>query len=215
VQRHIIIYSPQPSYGYETKLPCPETEEQLRERVKKFSHVEWRRVAAHSESAHRGEIHQYLKDEDILIPIDADEVWHPVALEACLKTIWNSNSMREWRLYGMIHFWKSFNWACTDQMAPVRFVDLRQSRGHQNIQGRLYHFGYAQSVKVVRYKWAIHGHKPELRENWLEEKFIGWEPGMKDVHPTCEGVWNPEPFKKEILPLFLRFHPYYNLEVIG
>jgi hypothetical protein len=213
VDRHIILYSPMPSYGHGTALPCPEWEEELRECVREFPHIEWRRVAAHSEGQHRGEIHRYLKDEDILLPIDADEVWHPVALERCLKTVYDKKGAREYRLGGMTHFWRSFNWACTDQMMPVRLVDLRSTASHAAIYGQLYHFGYAQSIVITRYKWAIHGHKLELRPDWLE-MFIDWKPGIKDVHPTCVGVWNPEPFKKESLPLFMRFHPYYNLEAI-
>lgn len=214
VDRHIILYTAGPSYGHGTFLQCPDTEEELRACIEKFDHVEWHTGIWFTESQHRGAVHQYLKDEDILLPVDADEVWHPVALMACLKTVADYNSHREWRLNGMVHLWRSFNWACTDQMAPVRLVDLRHPGGHSYIHGRLYHFGYAQSVETTRYKWAIHGHKPELRENWLKDKFIGWEPGMEDVHPTCVNVWNPKPLKKEYMPLFLRFHPNYNLEVI-
>lgn len=214
VQRHIILYSPKPSYGYGTDLPCPETEDELRECVGEFSHVEWYEVDAHNESQHRAQIWKHVRGEDILLPIDADEVWHPVALQACLKTVYDTRRASEYRLGGMIHFWRSFSWSCQDQMMPVRFIDRRGNGSHEAIYGRLYHFGYAQSPEIVKYKWAIHGHFPEMRENWLEEKFVNWEPGIDDVHPTCKGVWNPRPFKKEKLPLFLRFHPHYEKEVI-
>ena len=88
VDRHIILYAPQPSYGHGTDLICPDTEEQLRECVREFPHVEWRRVAAHNESQHRGEIHRYLEaNDDILLAIDADEVWNPWDLERCLEAL--------------------------------------------------------------------------------------------------------------------------------
>lgn len=211
VDRHIILYTPRPSYGHGTDLICPDTEEQLRECVREFPHIEWHSGVYHNEGQHRGAIQGYLSGEDILLPIDADEVWHPVALDACIRTVYNYNHPREWRVTGMVHLWRSFNWACTDQMAPVRLVDLRHSGGENHIHCRIYHFGYAQSIETARYKWAIHGHKSELRTNWLEEKFINWEPGIEDVHPTCKGVWSPKPFRKEHMPLFLRFHPYYRM----
>lgn len=217
VDRHIILYTPEPSYGHGTDLSCPDTEEQLRECVSEFQHVKWMHApGARSETEHRGAVMGCLDGtEDILLPVDADEVWHPVSLDACLRTVYTYNSMREWRVTGMVHLWKSFNWACTDQMAPVRLVDLRHDKGENHIHCRIYHFGYAQDLYTTRYKWAIHGHKPELRPNWFEEKFVNWQPGDEDVHPTCEGVWNPKPFDKKFMPLFMKFHPYYDLEVIG
>jgi hypothetical protein len=216
VDRHVILYTGRPSYGHGTKMACPDTKEELREIALAFPHVEWYEGQWYNESEHRHAIHKLLPpDTDILLPIDADEVWEPGVLQGCLRTVYDKASSHEYRLFGFVHLWRSFKWACTDDMAPARIIDLRQSGGVDYIRGTVFHFGYAQTVELMRYKWAIHGHIAELRKNWLRDKYINWKPGMDDVHPTCVGTWGPRLLSPGLMPAVLGQHPYRNLEIIA
>jgi len=230
VGRHIILYTPRPSYGHGTTLPCPDSEEELRACVAEFDHVEWCTGEWHTESEHRGAVMPLLRQNDeILLPVDADEVWG-ADLEAVLGLVYNGSiaivdgkvkkwrdRVREWRICDFIHHWRSFGWVCRDSMAPTRVIDLRPGRtGVEYISGHVHHFGYAQPVETMRYKWSCHGHQNELRQdcNWLEDKYVSWHPGIGDVHPTCVDIWNPGPFARTGLPAVLSNHPYFDLGII-
>jgi hypothetical protein len=151
-----------------------------------------------TESDHRGKVFDLLPSgTEFLVPVDADEVWNTASLMTSLLDIDTNHKgeVREWRATGFFHFWKSFHWYCKDEMAPVRLIDLTAEEGTRFWPGRVLHFGYALPFGVQRYKWAIHGHKAELRTDydWLE-MYRTWLPGRDDVHPTCHGIWNPRPF---------------------
>lgn len=214
VDLHYILYTPTPSYGHRTTLPCPDTEEQLRACVDMFDHVIWHRGRWNNETEHRAAVLELLEDDvELLLPVDADEVWSPNYLQHVLQSVYAAEAAREWRVYGFQHLWRSFSWRCTDAMAPVRVIDLRVPHGTQYVTGRVFHFGYAQSVEVMRYKWSCHGHKNELREGWLR-RFEMWRPGDVDVHPTCEGIWDPRCVSPIDMPTFMQHHPYYLEEKI-
>jgi len=66
----------------------------------------------------------------------------------------------------------------------------------------------------MRYKLDIHGHKSELRPNWLEEKWLNWKEGISDLHPVSIGLWSTETFDKTTLPEILKQHINYNKDVI-
>jgi len=216
VDKHIILYTSQPSYCYEcNQVPgavCPDTEEELRACVEGFSHVEWHSGRWNSESTHRMEVYKYVDKEntDILLPVDADEVWHPYALQECLEKLKEHPPINLWRVKGFQHLWRSFFWRCTDVLAPVRIIDLRTNSGDWSIDGKVFHFGYAETFDVMRYKWSVHGHQTELRPGWLEEKYIGWEPRIGDVHPTNEkDWWMPKNWIPSDMPRLLDDHPYH------
>jgi hypothetical protein len=216
VGRHIILYTPKPSYGHGTALPCPDTEEELRACVAEFDHVEWHAGEWGNESAHRGAVAQFLRPSDeILLPVDADEVWDLRALQHVIEFVWNARAAREWRVHGFLHHYRSFWYVCTDAMSPTRVIDLRVEGEVKYVTGKVHHFGYAQSVEMVRYKWSCHGHKNELRQdcNWLEDKYINCNPRRDDVHPTCVGIWNPRYISCR-WPAILYDHPYAYEEVI-
>lgn len=217
VDRHIILYSPVPSYGTGTTLSCPDTEEELRDILAPFPHIEWHEGRWHSWIYHWRDANLYLEDADILIAADADEIWDLPSMEESIKRVYDANKCRNWKCMGFRHFWRSFGWVCTDAMAPDRIHDLRHEGGYDYVGNRIYHFGYAESVETVRYKWAIHLHFNELRPGWFAEKFVNWKPGDKDVHPTCVGeeFWSPRPFDRYTLPELLYDHPYFNLDLIA
>jgi hypothetical protein len=83
-----------------------------------------------------------------------------------------------------------------------------------SINGTIYHFGYAQSKKIMDYKFDIHGHKNEIKKGWLENTYYGWEPGKINLHPTCDVWQEARPFDKNILPEILKLHPNFNKDII-
>jgi len=145
---------------------------------------------------------------DAIIVLDYDEIHDPKILDLMLKEVWDRNIARNW-LVNMVHFWRSFSFACYDDGWPVRFIDTRRTGGNAYISpndiGRVFHFGYAVSDKVLKYKMSLHGHKDEWRQDWYETKWKKWPP-EENSHPTNErkengeGWWNPVPFDKNNLP---------------
>ena len=115
---------------------------------------------------------------------------------------------------GYVNFWRSFNHACYDGFTPIRFINLKgdNSNGYGVVPCTVYHFSCAQPKYIMDFKYLIHGHKNELRENWLESIYYGEQ--MIDVHPTSFGLWNATPFDKNTLPESLKQHPNFSKERI-
>lgn len=214
VEKIIILYSPNPSFGFHSEIRCPESEEQLKAIALKFDKVEWIRVDANSEHSHRGAIKQYSEGYDLLLAVDADEVWLPESLTDCLDTAYHGEFGR-YNVLGFIHFWKSFGYIVADSFAPGRIYNLHKDQSKETaIWGRVYHFGYAQSQAIMDYKMSIHGHRSEIRREW-PELYRNWTPESKDLHPTSYGVWpQAMAFDKNQLPEFLKQHPNFSKDVI-
>lgn len=217
VDEIVVLYTPIPSYGHGTDVPCPETEGELRSIADKFG-AKWSKLTGSRwEGDHRDEAEEICKDlgADIILPVDHDEIWYPEIIDAAVE-IAAYHPHRNYRV-NMRHFWKSVNWVCNDAATPVRVINLR-GEGDSFIDlgdMPMNHFGYAQSNEIVEYKWKIHGHLGELRENWLEEKYKNWKPGIVDVHPTNEkDFWTPEPFDRQKLQFLIGNHPYFDLDII-
>jgi hypothetical protein len=220
-----VLYSAKPSFGHGTRLPCPDTEERLVTEARRFldnqSKLHWHRIEdAGNEGQHRDRLRS-LTDAKMVVHVDADEVWDPESLADSIV------HARELGIYShrarFVHFWRSFGHLCEDQAWPERIFDWRKvhhSTGYISRQAQrvpVLHFGYAQSELLMRYKWQIHGHQNELRQGWLEQKFIPWVPGINDVHPTCVDFWNPKPTPEELKPVLQRLlgdHPYFGQELI-
>ena len=162
---------------------------------------------------------------DLIVNVDADEVWAPGALRAGFENVLalrgTEHHARRYRV-PFVHFWRSFDWVCFDPAQPVRFIDPTGPAGVDGgvaLPCPVLHFGYAQSVALVEYKWKIHGPLAELRSdcNWFEDKFKAWPP-PNDVHPTCTGgFWNPQRTPADIRAAVaetLHDHPYRRREVI-
>jgi len=211
VDRHIILYTPTPSFGFQTDMVCPDTREELQACVSSFPHIEWIEGQWGNEWQHREAIGLYLDNRDeFLVTVDADEVWGEGALERCLEEC----TEYENRVAGFVHLWRSFDWACIDPLTPTRVINRRVERGgYKYPHATIFHFGYAVSVETMIYKWAIHGHKAELREGWMD-RYIHWQKGQKDVHPANDNWWNPGHYDKEMMPEFMKGHPYWSLELI-
>jgi len=214
VDRAHVVYCPHPSHGSRTDLPCPETRDELREAVSGLPKIQWHDVDFWREGQHRDWALAQCKGELALV-VDADEVWDPDVLDACLRWAWD-RSVQTWRL-NFTHLWRSFSWACTDGMWPDRIHDKRHDRKERygylpKDLGDQWHFGYAVRSEIQHYKWAVHGHVSEFRPEWWD-KWDAWPP-VEDVHPTCLNTWFPKPIDKGRLPAVLTHHPFVDLEPI-
>jgi glycosyltransferase involved in cell wall biosynthesis len=195
-------------------MPCPETEEQLKAIAMQFDKVEWVRVNQHDEADHRNIAFSYTHGFDLLLAVDADEVWDTISLRKCLAMAVRGEVWR-YNILGFINFWKSFNHVCDDFFAPGRIYNLnRRNEKETSIQGTVYHFGYAQSKATIDYKMSIHGHKSELRADWMQV-YENWTPETCYLHPASLQAWElARPFNKNILPQILKQHPNFTKESI-
>lgn len=219
-----ILYTPKPTFGHGVHLKPPESEAELKAAAFAFGDpgdkIRWHTGDWSGEGQHRSAIED-LSRADTLLALDADEVWDPDYLQHCLDYV-SRKPARQNLLTGMTHLWRSFGWACRDQMAPCRIVMRNLPDPHginylPSLDGSAFsvlHFGYAQRPSLTRYKWQVHGHQSELRDGWLDGKFLKWPPG-EDVHPTCERTWTPEPLDRSLYPSLLRQHPFYEADPIS
>jgi len=227
-----ILYSPRPSFSYQSSVPCPESEEELKAEANRFlapgKKLRWTTGNWTQEGAHRdAAVEQaFVRGATVLLVVDADEIWDPKTLRAQLMAA--EISKERDTLAPFCHFWRSFSHVCIDPSRPVRILNLRSPSGLRYADQKIpvLHFGYAQSEKITKYKIDIHGHRGEWRPEWHAQKFLPWRPGveMKDVHPTCgwnssfgDYFWNPKPTPKELQEVVaaqLFGHPYADLEVI-
>lgn len=217
-----VIYTPHPSHGHQTDVPPVESREQLHQAAFAYdpdNKVHWYDISnAYYEGQHRDKAVEVCQKAgaDMVLVVDCDEIWHKDILDKALDYAWELNRARNW-LINFTHFWRSFDWVCRDQGWPVRIIDLRHRDGTGFIPaefGEIYHFGYAVRNEIMAYKWRIHGHKDELRPDWLETKWQAWPP-PEDCHPTNErGFWNPVKFDKTELPVLMRAHPFWDKERI-
>jgi len=217
VDKIVILYTSEPSYGHHTNISCPESEEEIKQVAMKAAgdKLEWVNIRANAEGSHRGQIMQYTEGYDVLLAVDADEVWEPSELTKAIEETYRGRSWRR-NVSGFINFWKSFDYACYDGFLPARLFKINAGNmDEETITGKIYHFGYAQSKKIMDYKFEIHGHKNEIKPGWLENTYYAWKPGNTDIHPTCT-VWGEAvAFDKTTMPECLKNHPNYNKEIIS
>lgn len=222
-----VLYTDVPSYGHAAGAPCPDSEEELEREARRFCRkpLFWHRGRWPSERAHRDTVLPIARERGAtrILLVDADEVWAPGQVAAALDLARPGAPGRV--RVAFRHFWRSFKWSCVDGTMFFRVFNLgrdgRISQGEGVLRPQAFpvlHFGYAQSPEITRYKWTCHGHRSELRRGWLEERFVGWRPGDKDVHPVCgRGFWNPEPTDaptRDALRSVLADHPYWGLDLI-
>lgn len=226
VDRLYVFYTPHPSHGHKTDVQPIETRDELMGAVIAANlpvSVSWLETDFWHEGQQRDYAVRTLTNDgaDLILVVDVDEVWHEHVLDKALRHVWEMNAARNW-LINFSHAWRSFGYMCRDNNWPVRIIDTRHTGGTGYVPkelGDIYHFGYCVTDKVMSYKWAVHGHKDELRPNWYETKWQAWPP-PDDCHPTNGrneqgiGWWNPVPFDKRELPHVLRTHPFYNEEII-
>jgi hypothetical protein len=227
VEKMVILYTPRPSYGFGTTLGNPDSEAELRSIAERVcgDKLIWHNVTSGTEGDHRGQIYHYTEGFDVIVAVDSDEVFDENDLQRCIVETYNS----ETRYKGIggsvgngyINFYRSFDWACYDYYNPVRFTNLHrpESTGMSVVDCRIWHFSTAQPLETMQYKLAIHGHKDEIRPNWYEGVFLNFDPDNqethKDLHLVAIGLWNATKYDKNLMPQYLKEHPFFNLKLIS
>ena len=219
----VIAYSEEPSQGFTATEKCPESEEELFEIAHNVlgEKLIWNSKQSYKyEAEHRAVRYIYSTGYDIILTIDADEVFNEADIPEALNFA-HTNPQRYYGIIGYYNFWRSFSWCCTDGFRPIRIEKTLAQNQDQNLNCnlRVYHFSMCQAENTMRYKYKIFGHASEIKPNYLENIYFAWTPEKNDeitnLHPASNGIWGrAEPFDKTTLPEYLKQHPNYNKELI-
>jgi hypothetical protein len=221
VDAQYVLYTPVGSFGHRTDLVCPDTREQLAQLAIEGagSKLRWHEGTYTAEWQHRDKIYELEPDADVILIVDADEVWQEGLAEDVVKHF-EKTKHRTVRILTS-HFWRSFKRGIiNDGMHAEHGHAPKMSNAEDNKRHplesdkRILHFGYAQRLEVMYYKQFTHGHLPEWRKDWYETKVV--PNAQADVHPCIWGCWNPEAVDAYALglPEWMKAHPYADLEVI-
>lgn len=220
VEEMLVAYSKYPSHGQRVKQDCPDTEEEIFLICQEVlgDKLIWRRSDSYvNEAHHRDMRYKHSSGYDLILTIDADEVFKEEDIPAALQYAFN-NKERYYGIKGYVNFWRSFNFACYDGFRPIRIENLNNHNQAQNLECPLtiYHFSTCQSEPVLRYKMKAFGHASEIRHNWFEEKYYAWRPDnqIQDLHPVSLNLWNAVPFDRFALPEYLQKHVNFTKELI-
>ena len=216
--KFVILYTPSPSYSFTTPIQCPESEEELKAIADDVcgDKLTWHSKYYTGEGEHRNEIYKFAMGFDLILAVDADEVFHTEQLRKGLEIAYKGVH-RNYGIKGYINLWRSFDYACYDGFLPIRVINLHNHhKDMSSLEVTIWHFSTCQSKKIMDYKYEIHGHKDELRSNWLEDIHNTWKPDNQfdDVHPVAFGIWNPIEYDKELMPKSLRNHPNFNKDIV-
>jgi hypothetical protein len=205
VDRVVAFYSSEPTYGHKGNLANPDSKEELERIVNSFTRTEFiditnRRITR--ENIHRNLAHTYASSAiqnpkdlnfDLVMAVDADEVWNPERVEEAIHAAYFSNSHfihvagSQW-----YHFWKGLKEVNRDGFYPMRFTNLNNYVGNADIieAGEIYHMGYAIDPEVMKYKLSCHGHKSEISNGWYNDKWLNYERGVTThLHPASRDIW--------------------------
>lgn len=224
VDEHHIIYSPIGAHGHRTAIPCPESRDELYAAAERGagSKLRWHDAGEFAwEGQQRDSVMQYAPDADVILVLDADEVWARETVDGIVKLPADGAPVSRLRM-GMIHHWRSFYRAMLhDPALPERVIYPKAQPALSGVFAithlpPIFHFGYSQRPEIVEYKQHVHGHKGEWRRdvNWFQDRFMA--NAQQDCHPVGSDYWNPEavdPFALG-LPAWMKQHPYANMEVI-
>lgn len=219
VDEYHVIYSPIGAHGHRTDVPCPETRDELYAIASAAAgpKLRWHEGVFAHEGQQRDYIHIVAPDADVILALDADEIWPDGLADMVTRPDAVARGFQRYRL-PMVHFWRSFRRAVLhDPAFPERVIYPRNSGPVETFHagGAIAHMGYAQRSEIVDYKLLTHGHRAEFRRDcdWFRDVFLANR--QHDCHPVGSEYWNPEPVEPlDYLPEWVQAHPYYNLEVI-
>lgn len=157
--------------------------------------------------------------------IDGDEVYDRAHL-ANLKKIASTHPEVGQLAVEMNTYWKNpliridppepYTPRIISRVTPTtRFVDLRATNELPVVCinrsfAILYHFSYAKSTKKIQAKIENFSHADEIRPNWFEQVWLGWDndPLMENLHPTHPPCYRRAIYEaKECLPKDMQNHP--------
>lgn len=225
VDEHHILYSPVGSHGSRTDRPCPDTRGELIGEATRAAgdKLRWHDGYWDYEGQQRDSIYQYAPDADVILVVDADEIWpEPLVCWATDRDNPCGRIMTRRFRAPMVHFWRSFHRAVLHDPAyperiimPGWFGKLTENPYTSSDQPPICHMGYAQRPELVEYKQRTHGHIGEWRkDDWFNTVFM--TNAQTNCHPVGSEYWNPEPVDPaDYMPAFMREHPYWDLPVIG
>lgn len=216
----VVAYSKKPSHSFGTNMECPDSEEAIKVICYEIlgDKLIWDRAERYTnEASHRNVRYKYSNDYDLILTVDADEVLKEYDIQPALEYAMNGGE-RYYGIDGYVNFWRSFDFVCYDGFRPIRIENLHRNNNLQNLNCKLtiYHFSTCQSESLMRYKYKVFGHAPEMRLNWLDNIYYSWTPEnqIQDVHPVALNLWNAVSFDKNILPDYLKLHPNFNKTLI-
>jgi hypothetical protein len=211
------------SHGSKTDRVCPDKRQVLYDIAQRAAgdKLRWHEGTWPYEGAQRDAIYQYAPDADVILVLDADEVWPECLAKLPLEMEPLHRNVR----LPMVHFWRSFS-RCVlhDPAYPVRVICPKSADGEVGIDSArlpdrrkaIAHFGYAQRPEIVEFKQHTHGHRGQWRTDidWFRERFMA--NAQHDCHPVGSEYWNPEAVNPlDYMPSFMSEHPYFGLDVIG
>lgn len=206
------------SHGATTDIPCPDQRWELMTEAARAcgAKLRWHDGGPFQhEGFHRESIHHYAWDADVILVVDSDEVYQDGLAFESIYYAWNNTNARTVRL-PFTHLWRSFKRGFAhDPAYPHRVIVPSRSEIDTTMptQKRVFHYGYAIRPELVEWKWRIHGHRAELREDWFRKVFMTNR--QYDCHPCGSQYWDCEDIDQEALPSVLKDHLYHNLPVIG
>lgn len=218
-----VLYSSVGSHGAQALIPCPDSRDELYAQASAAAgdKLRWHDGTWAHEGFQRESIHLYAPDADVILVVDADEIW-PLDLAPdiidCYTRFSPSDAISTFRV-PIIHYWRSFYKAVLhDPAYPTRAIFPKWSSHKEATfhNGPINHMGYAQRPEVTHYKQYTHGHRGEWRwqEDWFNNIFMTNR--QTDCHPVGSQYWDPETVNPlDYMPAFMADHPYFNLPVIG
>lgn len=224
IDEYWVLYSDVGSHGSQASRPCPETRDQLYSvaQLVAGNKLHWIDGRWAHEGLQRMTIHEVCPDADVILVLDADEVWGEHVIPAVINLKENKPYWERIRCLRipMIHYWRSFNRAILhDPAYPTRVIFPKVPDGESTqgtLNGYINHMGYAQRPDIVQYKLETHGHRGEFRKDcdWFRDKFMN--PDAKtDLHPVGSEYWNWERVNPlDYMPSWMAQHPYFNKELI-
>jgi hypothetical protein len=201
-------------------LNCPDKAEDIRKVCEEVlgNKLIWDEAEFYgAENIHRSVAKKYSQGFDLILTIDADEVFEPTEINNALNYAYTHNE-RYYGINGYLNFWRCFDYVCLDGFRPIRIENLNNHNSLQNLNCPLtiYHFSTAQSKAVMEYKYSCFGHANEIKADYLEKVFYKWTPenNFGDLHPVSINLWNAVKFDKNKMPDFLKKHPNFDKTLI-
>jgi hypothetical protein len=135
VDKMVVAYTYNPSHGHRTTLKCPDSVDEIHAICSEVlgSKLIWDEKQSYNhEGEHRAVARKYADGYDLILTIDADEVFDPYGVQEALLYAWN-NPQRYYGIKGYVNFWRCFDFACYDGFRPIRIENLRNHNSQQNL----------------------------------------------------------------------------------